>query len=704
MNDIRKKHIINIALLLLLTAALFMNTLQNSFVWDDHDLIARDTSVHDLKNIPAIFSVSYWKAPPSGASGEYRPVSTLTFAIDHALWGLSPAGYHATNLLMHAANVLLVYLLVLLLAGALGKDPLPKEKRSPLILLAFLSAVLFASHPVHVESIAWIKNRTDLLASFFFLSSFILFASSLRKKNTIKGSGFYVGGLLCFLFSLASKETAVTLPLILLLYVACFLPREDLVKNATRTAPFWIVAALFLAFKIFVLGMLVPNDDVGTGLPLYSHVLLVVKTIGYYLYLLAYPFTLNAERLISIPSSFGEPAVLLSSGTIILVLFALWSWRRYRLFFFSLSWVLLALLPFSNIIFLAGRPIAEQRLYIPSVGYCVLLGLCILKLGAAGTSKGSRKIFKSVSTFLAVGLFLSFSLTTVSRNKNWKNPLTLWADTVASSPGSARANYNLANTYRQSGDAESAVMFYKKAIELHETPAGLYARPLNGYPAYDNLANTYYDMRMFPESIEVLRRAVARYPDNARTRVNLGVAYAAIGAMKNAFGQYAKAIELDPENTSAYNNLGNAYRAGKDYNAAINAYKRSLTIDPAAADTYFNLGNAYYESNSFPAAAEAYKKTIELAPNDTAAYGNLSMTYKRLGMTDKRIQLLEDSVENNPRFAGAYFDLSVTYYRLKDYAKAVYYYDKAAGLGRSDPAYLRLLAPYRTEKSSDDKD
>jgi len=128
-----------------------------------------------------------------------------------------------------------------------------------------------------------------------------------------------------------------------------------------------------------------------------------------------------------------------------------------------------------------------------------------------------------------------------------------------------------------------------------------------------------------------------------------------------------------------------------------------LTIDPASPDTYFNLGNAYYESGDLPSAVEAYKKTIELAPGDAAAYGNLSLTYKRLGMTDERIHLLKDAVKNDPRFAGAYLDLSFIYYRLKDYDKAVYFCDKASELGRTDPAYLKLLAPERTEKPSDAK-
>ncbi len=704
MNNTLKKHTLNVVLLLMLTTALFINTLQNSFVWDDQDLIVKDTSVHSLKYVPRIFSVSYWLNPPSGASGEYRPVSTFTFAVDHALWGLSPAGYHATNLLLHALNVLLVYLLVLMLGGALsGKDPLSEEKQSPLILLAFLSAVLFAAHPVHVESIAWIKNRTDLLASFFFLSSLFMFASCLRGKNALVNIGFYLGALTCFALSLASKETAITLPLILLLYVFSFRPREDLIKNVARTVPFWMVTMLFLSFKIFILGMLVPNGDVGTGLLAYSHFLLVLKTMGYYLYLLVFPFALTSEHLISIPLSFSETAVLLSSGTAILLLFAFWSFRRYRLAFFSLFWVLLTLLPFSNIIFLAGRPIAEQRLYIPSVGYCMLLGLVILKLSAAGSSEVFRKIFKSASIVITLGIFLSFSLTTISRNRDWKDPLTLWSETVKASPASARANYNLANTYRQSGDTEGAILFYKKAISLHEKPSDLYSRPVKGYPAYDNLGNTYYDMGSFQKAISAFRRALERHPDSPRTMVNLGVVLAATGEAKNAIFQYEKAIALDPDNASAYNNMGNAYRSLGDYPAAINAYRRSLKIAPSAPDVYFNLGNAYFESDSFSAAAEAYEKAIELDPKDTAAYGNLSIAYKRLGMPDKRIQLLKNAIINNPGFADAYLELSIIYFRLKSYDKAAYYCDKASELGRTDPGYLALLAPYRTEKTFHDK-
>ena len=219
----KNKHILPIIVLIVISAAIFSNTLKNSFMWDDKSVIVKGRYVKDIKNIPFFFTPAYWRDCFLAKSREfvhgmdigYRPIVMTSFALDFFIWQFDPFGYHLTNLFLHIFNVILIYFLIY----RLGETTRRK------LLLAFLAALFFASHPIHTESVSWIKNRSDLFSLMFFLASFLFFIKHRLKDKAASRLGFYAGSALFFVLALFSKAIAVTLPLILVLYVICFLPK-----------------------------------------------------------------------------------------------------------------------------------------------------------------------------------------------------------------------------------------------------------------------------------------------------------------------------------------------------------------------------------------------------------------------------------------------------------------------------------------------
>jgi hypothetical protein len=332
-----------VVILVLVTLGTFAASLVGGFVWDDEELIKEDRFVHSVQYAGHVFTPTYWKQDYAGTEGRYRPLRALTFIAEHKLWGERPFGYHLTNVLLHLAVVLLLYRLALLLTGDRWAG--------------FLAALLFAVHPVHVESIVWVKNRTDLLAALFYVSSFLLFIRYFRDAAGLTAKRWAVLSLV-FLLALLSKENAVTLPAMAVLYLL-FFEKKSIIPALRATLPWWGIAAAYLAGILIVFrssGLQAPVDLSSSALATFQ-----------YLRLLVLPYDLNAERMLASVTDFTGPLFL---GTLIYVLI-----RRtaFKELFFAL-WIVVALLPVLDVRFTISRVVAEQRLYLPSIGICLVAG------------------------------------------------------------------------------------------------------------------------------------------------------------------------------------------------------------------------------------------------------------------------------------------------------------------------------------------
>jgi len=686
-KDAFKKHCLPLAALAVITFALFLNSLRGSFIWDDNDVIVEHKFIKNPRYMFFLFSPEYWEQDPGSARGQYRPLSRMTFAIDHFLWKLMPQGYHATNLLLHILNVFLVYFVALLLAGRPPDENTPAAGRMAVFFTApFLAGVLFAALPVHTESVAWIKNRSDLLASLFFAASFLLFAVSRDNASGHLRKGLYISSLLSFVLALFSKEMALTLPLILGLYVLCLAPRARVKRLLARTLPFWVISAVFVSFKASILGMPLPGAGQQAGPGIYTRVLVVIKTYGSYLRLLLLPFDLNAERMFTVPSSFFEPGVALSLAAVLCLLgISVWLFKKNRLLCFALLWIFITLLPVSNILFLKGRPIAEQRLYIPSVGFCLLLGVTLSVLFFMNKGVLSGRTSKSLAAGLSLIIFSSYSLTTVDRNLDWSDPFTFWTRTAQSSPGSSRAKANLGIVYYSRGDTGAAVSLFEEAIKI----SPLYAN------AYNNLGAAYGSMGRTKKASEMITRALEIDPALPHAYNNLGNIFFQAGDIPKAVSYYQRAVELSPGQPDSYYNLFVAYRSSGELEKAAVMQEKIIEHDPYDAEAYYELGLLYGEMMEIDKAVSSHKKAISLDPGHARAYNALGALFGALGRKEDSIALFEKAVDldpDNPEFLG---NLGSAYSQSGDHKEALVLLHKALELDPDNAGiYAALGALY----------
>jgi len=688
----RMRNYIPITALILVSVILFFNALSTGFMWDDKELIVKHRYIKSLRYSGFLFTPQYWNRFSASDRGHYKPIRALTFSFDFLIWKLNPFGYHLTNLLLHIFNVVLIYFFInALIASSRDRPPRQKDSiASSFLSVGFLGALFFAAHPIHTESVTWIKNRSDLLALVFFLLALLSFIRYSASDASKKGRLFLGLALILMALSLFSKEAALSLPLIVILYILCF-TKIGLKKALLSSLPFFGVALAYLSFKALFLRVPSPSET-GIALPFYNHGLAVLKTAGYYLMLLAAPFKLNADRSLDIPRSFWEPGVLLSAASLVIIGAAIViSFRRSKILAFSLSWILATLAPASNIIFLSSRPIAEQRLYIPSLGFSLLLGL-----GLEKACMSNARIFRTrltvrlLAIIAAIALFFSYAFTIVARNRDWVDSVRFWKKTAESSPESGRADYNLGVAYSRAGDHEKAIEVYRQIIKKTEQ----YAEP------YNSLGNEYRELGMIKEAKASFEKALAIDPDFAEAHNNLGVINNDMGKVKLAISSYEKAIELDPDYTEAYCNLGKVYMDTGDNGRAVVLFKKCIEIDPLYAEAYNNLGSAYAAQKNYQDALAAYMDAIEKNPRYAEAYNNFGVILLKANEMERALLFFKKSFEIDPKNKEACNNMAVAYYALKKYDLAVEYCDRTLGLGAQvNPEFLKLLAPFRAKKA-----
>ncbi len=562
--------IFQVSLLILVTVAIFVNTLQNDFIWDDSFLIETNDYIRDLKNVPYFFTPGYWNAHHPFA-GQYRPLRTVSLALDYHFWQTVPAGYRATNLLLHLINVILVFCLVAVLAGEGGGG----RKEPP--GLPFATALLFAAHPIHIESLNLVKNRSDLLALLFFLLSLLLYVNHYKARGRTTARLALIGGWMLFIPAILAKEMALTLPGVLVLYTLCFLPKTAWKGALARIVPYAVVVA---AYFIFLEAFIRPAAPLPAGVPVpmgpVQAVLTVIKTAGIYFKMLAVPYPLNAEHPFRLPVSVGEPAVVLSllvllmagAGTVV-------SGRRRPLVCFALGWTMLTLLPAVNVVYLVSRPIAEQRLYIPSLGFCLLLAVGLLGLSRAMNRPREKGRAVTAGLLPVLVVVLLYAGLTVRRNREWRDDITFYSAAIAANPTSARMHNNL-------GIALNRIEQYDKAIDHYRTALRL--DPANA-KAHFNLGLTLYRTGQYEQAVDHYRTGLDLTRNKADPALvgvytNWGAALIRTGENDRAVSVLRRALAIDPENTDAWYNLGEALTAGQNYPEALKAFSRVLEIEP----------------------------------------------------------------------------------------------------------------------------
>ncbi|MFH1752927.1 MAG: tetratricopeptide repeat protein [Candidatus Omnitrophota bacterium] len=633
-----KRHIVPILLLCVVSFAVFANTFGNPFIWDDEEVIQEGKYIKRLNNIPYFFTPDYWKqfyfemSRHQGQREEvaYRPVYMASFAVDYFLWGLDPRGYHMTNLTLHMVNVVMIYLFILGLAK-------PAERSGGFLSVPLLTALFFATHPMHTESIAWIKNRSDILALIFFIWSILLFKRCFLGSTKREALSYYAASLLAFVLALLSKAMAITLPVILAVHTLLFIPKERVKPAMLGTVPFFALTAAFIFFKATLQGAVGSAGVISQPIGLYRHILIVIKTVDYYLRLLILPLKPQAVRFFAVPDSIFDPSIiLLLTSLAVLSVFIAKRYRKNRLLSYSFLLLFITLIPVSNLIILNSRPIADQRLYMPSFGFCALLAIVLNYLYRLELSNQLKFMARRSVLVLAIGILITYSFTTIKRNLDWRDPVLFWSKALESPYVSNKAYANLGVAYYRVNRYQEAIESYIKAINIDP----------GDYVAYNSLGITYRDMMGHSdEAMASFRKAIELKPDYAEAYNNLGgLLFQGLGSLQEAERVFKKAVEIEPSYARAFFNLGLMRDLSGDPEGAVEYYLKAIRLDPeVGAAPYNNLAYIFLNANRVDDALKAAEKALSIEPENGEAMDTLGWVYFKKGRVEDALRLLENA-------------------------------------------------------------
>jgi tetratricopeptide (TPR) repeat protein len=572
----------------------YSGTFDFPFHFDDYPNVVENPVVKDL----SIF------LHPSRAENyrlydlfKSRYIGCLTFALNYRVHALDVWGYHAVNVSVHIASAVLLYLLVALAM----RTPFFRGRagEGEAAFAAFFSGLLFAVHPVQTQAVTYIVQRFASMATAFYLLSLVFYVRARLGAGRIS----YALGLLSALLALKTKETAVTLPLVLLLYEFFFF--EGPVKRR-----------LLGLLPFFLLTLAVPISLVGAESPLagatafsrvgeteasrLDYLMTEMRVVVTYLRLVALPINQNVDYSYPSFGSFFEPGVLLSAILVAGPVVAATTIFRnskdrplLRLASFGLSWFFIALLPESSLIPIADV-IFEHRLYLPMAGAAMVVPA--LALAAATPAwRGRLAALLSAATVL-------LALLAYGRNLVWKDDIALWGDAARKSAKGRPLN-NLGLALMDAGREEEAIAAYRQALSVEPDYA----------EASVNLAIAYWDKGLRSETVRVLKKSIDVKP-TSEAHYNLGVAYIKLGRPDMAMEHLRQAILYDRGSASAYAALGSAYLAVGDTAKAVRILKEGASRLPGYPELYLGLGRAYLASGDREAAHRTYLSLKALDP------------------------------------------------------------------------------------------
>jgi len=576
--------------LLAFALVIYLPSFHGSFHWDDSSSIVKNRYVHiqDLKP-PTLFRAAFQDGLQN------RPLSNLSLAVNFYFNKMNPVGYHVVNFLFFCLTVLGVWLLLERLFIRMGFEPVRSW------LAAWLSALLWAAHPLNTQAVTYIVQRHASFAGAFSIWSIYFFHLGLEAKKR-RLLLFVLCGL-CGIFAILCKETAVVLPAIIFLYKIYFL--DELKPGWLRRNARWIIA-LAVFYALGAAAILRPemlanlrHEFTGKQISAWGKFLSAPRSLFWYLYLILFPFPQFLCLVHEFPLSAGLliPFTTVVSWVALLavVFIALARARSWRIFSFAVMWYLGSLAV--EAMPLPIEIVYEHRLY---------LALLSLLVPACAWPVLKAKSLKLVLPWpMVVALFFGFF--TFSRNRVWTSEAALWGDVVQKFPQYAPAYNGLGLAYAGKGQFDLAIKNYSKAIKLD--PKFEYA---------------YYDR---------------------------GLAYKNKGQFDLAIQDYNKAIELNPKRFDAYNNRGNAYQALGLLDLAIQDYNKTIELNPDYAFAYNNRGNVYQAKGQLDLAIQDYNKAIELNPEYALAYFNRGIVFKAKGQPELAERDFNKAIELDPRYA-----------------------------------------------------
>ena len=632
---------LHIGVLFAFSFLIYANTLTHEYTQDDAIVITDNMFTKEgLSGIPGILSndtfYGFFQVEGKAklvSGGRYRPLTLILFAVEYQLFGANPFIGHFMNLIFYALTVIVLYLCLLY-----AFNHLKAQNKTKAFLIAMVTSLVFAAHPIHTEVVANIKGRDEIIALLGALSALFF---SLKAYRLSKDWRWHLVAGLLFFVGLMSKENAITF-LAVVPFCFYFFTKASIKKIVVHMLPFVVATVVFLIIRTSILGFdfgepsreLMNNPFLkfsnGQYIPLASQERLatVFYTLGKYVQLLIFPHPLTHDyypRHVEI-MSFGDWQVLLSLLLYIgMAIYAILGLKRKDPISFGIIVFLATLSIVSNLFFPVGTNMAERLAFMPSIGFSLIIGILVSRL--AIQKEKSMRMWPVYSIGLIV---LLLAVKTISRNTAWKDNFTLFTTDVKTSSNSAKlrnaaggelvfqAN-RIEDEARKQRMLLEAEGHLKEAVRLHP----LYKE------AYLIMGNCYNYLKRYDESIQAYTNALRIDPSYEEANNNLAITYQQGGRffgeqqgnLQKAIQYLEQAKALRPNDFENSRLLGVAYGLQGNAVKALESFKKATEIEPNNADAWFMLGTAYYNMGQADLGQQYHQKAIEIDPEVTNRMG-----------------------------------------------------------------------------------
>ena len=608
------------ALVALATIAVFSGALRNGFVnWDDNVNFLTNPHYRGLgwANLRWMFTTLLL--------GHYQPLTWLSFALDHLFWGMDPFGYHLTNILLHAANAALFYAVAYWLISRLSAPPAGRRAIPPR-LAAVLAALLFAVHPLRVESVAWATERKDVLSGFFYLAAVYAYLRWHEAAGRPAGNWRAVCWS-AFAAALLAKSMAATLPVVLLImdiYPLRRLPAEPGRWFAGKSRSVWREKTPFLVLVAVTATVEYMAESRADAIAIAGAAARGAKAcygLIFYLWKTIWPAGLSPlyeDPLRLDPLAWPFPAC---AALVVLITGSLFLFRR-RWPAGLAAWVCYAatLAPVLGLVSFGAQLVADRYSYLSCLPWPLLAAS-----GLAWAWPRSRpwgRILLGWGTGLALA---GLSVLTWRQLHVWHDSETLWRYTMALRPGSYLARHNLGGTLDEQGRLEEAIALYRQALRILPT----HAESHYGWGRDLDIAGRT------EEAIAHYREALRLKPGCVEARSDLGLALAEQGKTDEAVAQFRAALELKPDDAVTHSNLGKALAGLGRWEEAASHLHAAARLQPGLAEAHFNLGDVLLAQGRLEEARRELQEALRLDPNNGLARRKLSLL-DRLGRGPRR--------------------------------------------------------------------
>lgn len=636
---------------------IYANSLGNDFVFDDESVVLGDQSITSLSNIPKYFTGEQGFHKVIGRY--YRPVVSTTYAIDYALYNIKPFGFHLTNVLIHVINALLFLKLLMLFFSKY------ESKFKDYAIL--IGALIFAVHPIHTEAVSWVSGRTDSLSCTFFFAALIYYLKFLEKaagKNLLLL-------LLFYLLSLLSKEMAITLPVIIILYdmIVNKLSIRDLFVKRKAVYLYVIgLSFLYLLLRWYVLKDVPERTTYNYfyGKDFFVTLYTMLQTIPLYFRLTFAPYDMlyHYNGYMPFIDSFFALPVLFALGLIILLLIcSFYLIKRLPVLSFCILFFFITMLPVLNIVPTMNF-MADRFLYIPSI----IVSLAFVSIALKYYSEKNVNVIYGITAVILI----SYCYLTAGRNADWKNNDTLFM-TADNRPGSVTL-VNIGNIYANKQQYDKAEVYYRKALDIRK----------EAVLANNNLGKLFLIKGNFDSAYYYIYRAYQYDTLSPEPMHALALLYSRNNKIPEAISWLEKIQTVSPGYMNSDKMLQELKSQpelppGIDQKKVPDMNSHGMQKSAMLEQSSFK----HYQNKEYDKAIEELKELIKLNPaGASASYNNIGMCYKDQGKYEDAIKNFEQSVKEKPDFATAHNNIGECWEKLGNKPKAIESYKKALA---SDP-------------------